>query len=335
MVKQDNTPEKVEASQEEHPTEGKIETKPKVEPQKKPDYMKMAAEEDGIELPESEENVNIREAVKQNEQNENTQKENTQSEIEISERYKGKTPEELVKMIEEKDKYIQSRSTELGTLKSQVEELNKQLAEQSEVRKKIEEIETQNIKQTQQIKGLPEEPEAPNITEADYYDDPTKVINAMNDYLKKLSEWNKNYIHAMISPYYEDRAKKGKEQLYNQLEEKYKDWPVKFDRKAVQEFLNKNPDYFVKYRTNAYEKAFHDMSASEYSQLSKKQQEQMREQIKQELLEETNTQKQAGNIGLSDLQTQGAGSSPAYDEERFEEDAEYRKKVMADMEKRK
>jgi len=78
------------------------------------------------------------------------------------------------------------------------------------------------------------------------------------------------------------------------------------------------------------------MNTAEFSQLSKKQQEEMREQVKKELLEEMNNQKQAGNIGMTDLQTQDlSGSSPEYDEKRFEEDTEYRRKVMADIEKRK
>ena len=61
----------------------------------------------------------------------------------------------------------------------------------------------------------------------------------------------------------------------------------------------------------------------------------MREQIKKELSEEMNNRKQAGNVGLTDLNTPTAtGSSPVYDEDKMEDDPEYRDQVLADIKKR-
>jgi len=87
---------------------------------------------------------------------------------------------------------------------------------------------------------------------------------------------------------------KGKGKLYKDLEEKYKDSPVNFDRKKVQEFLSQNPEYFKQYKTKAYEQAYHDISAPDLS----KSREKMREELKAEVMEEMKNNKQAGNIGL-------------------------------------
>jgi len=125
-----------------------------------------------------------------------------------------------------------------------------------------------------------------------------------------------------------------REKLYKDLEDKYKDFPVKFDRVKVQEFLNKNPEYFNQYKTKAYEQAYHDLSAADFSQTSKEEREKMREQIEKDVIEKIKTNKQAGNIGLSDLETPSAGKVE-YDADRMEDDPEYREKVIADMEERK
>jgi hypothetical protein len=338
MVTKDNTPEKTEAPQGEHPEKGTVQEEPRVEFRKKaPDiekYRKMVAEEEGVDPSQidDEGNVNIRAMATKGAEEEKTQEkegETEETKQEIPDRYKGKTPEELIKILEDKENYIQSRSGKIG-------ELQKQADIAAELQKKIEAIESQTLRETQKGPGLPQPPEAPDITEDEYFDDPLKALNKYKEYNKKVVEWNRQYIHAAVNPYYEERAKTGKKELYDQLEEKYKDYPVKYDRTKVQEFLDKNPDYFTKYKINAYEQAYHDMNTAEFSQLSKKQQDEMREQVKKELLEEMNNQKQAGNIGMTDLQTQDlSGSSPEYDEKRFEEDTEYRRKVMADIEKRK
>jgi hypothetical protein len=336
MVTKDNTPEKTEAPKGEHPEKGTVEEKPRVEFRKKaPDmekYRKMVAEEEGVDPSQldNEGNVNIRAMTTQGTQKEEKVEEPEGEKPEIPERYQGKTLEQMIQIAEEKEKMIQKQSGEVG-------EWKKKVAEAEEVRKKIAEIESQSFRQGQNITGLPEKPKRPKISEDDYYSDPVNAINKYNEYLEKMEAYNEQYINARLAPHEDERYRKFKKDLLEQLEEKYKDWPVKFNRKKVEEFLGNNPEYFTKYGfTNAYEKAYLDITAPSYSELSKKQKEEMREQMKNELLEEMNNKKQAGDIGMTDLQTQDlSGSSPGYDEERFEEDSEYRKKVLADIEKRR
>ncbi len=314
-----NTLNKAEAPQGEHPAKETAEKQ--IDIHKEPDMKELQALIDAEEgkIPE-EKAANMGEQKK----DEKTEEEKKA----IPEQYKGKTPEELVNLLTEKEKYIQSRSNEMG-------ELKKKIAEAEEVKKKIEEIETQTLKQTQQPTNLPPPPIKPVIDDNTYYDNPVKTLKEMADYETKLQEWTQQYVNAMISPYYKDKTKNGKEELYTKLEDKYKDYPVKFNRNKVQEFLDKNPKYFKEYGIGAYEKAYHDISANEFSQENQKTKEEMREQIKKELLEEMNNQKQATNIGFNDLNTQASGSSPVYDEALMEEDPEYRDKVLADMEKRR
>lgn len=248
--------------------------------------------------------------------------------VEIPERYKGKTPEELVKILDEKEKFIQSRSDEIGDWKQKVKEAEV-------LSEKVAKIEAETIKQSQQPSKLPERPQAPVINDTEYYDDPTKSLNKLVDYNKKLADYVDQITSAKTAPFYQGDMERRREKLYKDLEEKYRDFPVKFDRNKVQEFLNKNPDYFNQYKTKAYEQAYHDLSASDFSQTREKEMKDMREQAKKEAIEEIKTGKQAGEIGLSDLETPSAGSAPEYDTARMEDDAEYRDKVIADMEERK
>lgn len=312
-----NTLNKVDATKVEHPTNETAEKQ--VDIRKPPDMEELkrrVAEEDGEVPPEQAANTGEQKIEEKTEEPKEA----------IPDQYKGKTPEELVKILAEKEKYIQSRSNEMG-------ELKKKITDAEGVKKQLEEIEAQNFKQTQQPLNIPPPPEKPVITDDKYYENPVKALNDLADYQEKLAEYNKQYANAMVNPYYKDKAISGKEELLTKLEAKYKEYPVKFDRKKIQEFLDKNPKYFNDFKTGAYEKAYHDMSANEFSQNYQKTKEEMREQIKKELMEEMNTHKQAGNIGFGDLNTQpiDTGSSPAYDEDKMEEDPEYRDKVLADI----
>jgi len=85
-----------------------------------------------------------------------------------------------------------------------------------------------------------------------------------------------------LHPFIKAIMERKREKLYKDLEDKYKDSPVNFDRKKVQEFLSQNPEYFKQYKTKAYEQAYHDISAPDLS----KSREQMREELKAEVMEE-------------------------------------------------
>jgi len=251
--------------------------------------------------------------------------------VELPERYKGKSAEELVKLLDEKEKFIQGRSDEIG-------EYRQKIKETEELREKVVKIEEEAIKESQQPSNLPQKPQPPIISDSEYYEDPVKAFNKQSKYNKELLDYVDQLTSAKTAPFYQSDVEKRREKLYIEMENKYIDFPVKFDREKVQGFLNQNPQYFTKYKTNAYEQAYHDMSATDFSQQQKVERETMREQVKREVLEEMKNQSQASNVGLSDLETQSinpTGSAPKYDIEKMEEDPEYNRQVIADMEKRR
>lgn len=242
----------------------------------------------------------------------------------IDERYKGKTAEELVKLLDEKEKFIQSRSDEMGELREEAKETIK-------LKEKVAKIEEETLKKAQAPGNLPQRPVAPVITDDEYYNDPPKAIKKLTEYNQKLADYVDQITSVKTAPIYHITAERGKEKLYKDLEEKYKDSPVKFDRKKVQEFLDKNPEYFKTYKTGAYEQAYHDISAPEIVKVRDK----MREEARAEVMEEIKTGKQASSVGFNDLETPTAGEAVEYDNVKMEEDPEYRKKMIADMERRK
>ncbi|MBC8473353.1 MAG: hypothetical protein H8D54_00905, partial [Candidatus Omnitrophica bacterium] len=174
--------------------------------------------------------------------------------IELPERYKGKSADELVKLLDEKEKYIQSRSDEIGDWKQKV-------AEAEKLSEKVAKIEEEAVKESLQPGKLPKRPEAPVISDTEYYDDPIKALQKQAKYNQELLDYIDQTTSAKTAPLYQTDIEKRRDKLYTDLETKYKDYPVKVDRKKVQGFLEKNPSYFTKYKANAYEQAFHDISA--------------------------------------------------------------------------
>jgi len=314
----DNTLKK-DASKKENTPDEKVE--------KSVDIRKDLTEEEAQKMVDRENNPEAPESQASKEEKEKTEEPKEEPkkepEVELPERYKGKSAEELVKLLDEKEKFIQGRSDEIGEWKQKVKEAEI-------LSEKVAKIEEETMKQSQQPSKLPERPVL--VMDDEYYDDPVKALNKHN---QKMLDYVDQITSAKTAPFYQSDMERRREKLYKDLEDKYKDFPVKFDRKKVQEFLNKNPEYFKQYRTRAYEQAYHDLSASDFSQIRKEENEKMREQAKKEAIEELKTNKQAGNIGLSDLETPSTGSAPEYDADRMEEDPEYRGRVIADMEKRK
>lgn len=303
----------------------KKETTPKEKVEKVVDIRKDLTEEEAQKLVDKENNP---EASEEKEEKEEEKKEEPKEEPkeELPERYKGKSAEELVKLLDEKEKFIQGRSDEIGELREEAKETIK-------LKEKVAKIEEETMKQSP-VK-LPQRPVAPVISDDEYYKNPKKALDKVTAYNQKLAEYVDQITSAKTAPFYQGDMERRREKLYKDLEDKYKDYPVKFDRSKVQEFLDKNPEYFKQYRTKAYEQAYHDLSASGFSQTQKEEKERVREEVKKELVEESKTNKEAANIGLSDLETPSAGTTPEYDKDRMEDDAEYRKQVIADMEKRK
>lgn len=308
----------------------KKETTPKEKVEKQVDIRKDLTEEETKRLIaiENGKEPEAPESQASKEEKEKKEEPKEKPEVELPERYKGKSAEELVELLDEKEKFIQSRSDEIGDWKQKVKEAE-------ELSKKVAKIEEETMKKDQEPSKLPQRPQPPVISNDEYYDDPTKALNKLIEYNKKLADYVDQITSAKTAPFYQSDMERRREKLYKDLEDKYKDFPVKFDRKKVQEFLNKNPEYFQQYKTMAYEQAYHDLSASDFSQTQKEEKEKMREQVKKELIEEIKTNKQASDIGLSDLETPQAGSAPEYDIDRMEDDSEYRDQVIADMEKRK
>jgi len=311
MAKDSNTLKKTEAPQGENPVKEKAD-------EKTVDMRKVLTDKEAQELVDKENNP---EAIQESKEEEPGKE---KPEVELPERYKGKTAEELVKLLDEKESYIQSRSDEIGNFKKKVKEAEV-------LSEKVAKIEEETMKQTQAPGNLPQRPVEPVISDSEYYDDPTKALRKVLDYNKKLLDYTDQVTSAKTAPFYQGDMERKREKLYKDLEEKYKDSPVNFDRKKVQEFLSQNPEYFKQYKTKAYEQAYHDISAPDLS----KSREQMREEVKAEIVEEMKNNKQAGNIGLNDLATPQAGKATEYDKDKMEDDVEYRKQVIADMEKRK
>jgi len=311
MADKDNTLKKADPK-------GEHSAKEKVE--KTVDIRKVLTDKEAQELVNKENNPEVKEKT------EEPGKEKTEepNKMELPERYKGKTAEELVGLLDEKEKFIQSRSDEIGDWKKKVKEAEV-------LSEKVAKIEEETMKQTQAPGKLPQRPVEPVISDSEYYDDPPKALKKLLDYNKKLLDYTDQITSAKTAPFYQGDMERRREKLYKGLEDKYKDSPVKFDRKKVQEYLSKNPEYFKQYKTKAYEQAFHDISAPDLS----KSREKLREEVKAEVIEEMKTTKQAGNIGLSDLETPQVGEATEYDKGKMEDDPEYRKQVIADMEKRK
>lgn len=304
------TLKKTEASQGEHPVKEKAEEKVDIRKDLTEDEAKKLIAKENGEEPETKEDKKTEEEPK----------------TELPERYKGKTPEELVKILDEKEKFIQSQSNEVGDWKKKVKEAEI-------LREKVAKIEEDVSKESQRPSRLPQRPQAPTISDDEYYDNPTKSLNKLVAYNQKLADYVDQLTSAKTAPFYQGDMERKREKLYKGLEEKYKDYPVPFDRSKIQEFLNKNPEYFRQYKTKAYEQAYHDLSAEDFSKNRKKEEQKIREEIEKRVREEIRTGKQAANVGLSDLETPQAGS-PEYDKNRMEEDSAYRDQVIADMEKR-
>ena len=191
----------------------------------------------------------------------------------IPERYKGKTDEELIRLIEEKEKFVQSRSDEIGDWKKKVKEAEV-------LNQKVSKIEEESMKQTPGT--MPKKPVKPVITDQEYYDNPVGSWNKLADYQEKAMDYADQISSAKTAPFYQGDMERRREKIYNGLEEKYKDSPVKFDRKKVQEFLNKNPEYFKQYKVNAYEQAYHDISVPDLS----KSREEIKEEVRAEIIAE-------------------------------------------------
>lgn len=319
MAKDSNTLKKTEAPKGEHPVKEKAE-------EKQVDIREKLTPEE--EMKKAERLVALEEGKEKKTEEPGKEPKEEKPGVELAERYKGKSAEELIGLLDEKEKYIQGRSDEIGELRKSVEE-SKVLSE------KVAKIEEETMKQTQAPGKLPERPQAPVISDDEYYNDPPKAMNKLVEYNKKLADYVDKITSAKTAPFYQGDMERRREKLYKDLEEKYKDFPVKFDRNKVQEFLNKNPEYFNQYKTKAYEQAYHDLSAEDYKGTREKENKEMREKVEKEVIEKIKTGKQAGEIGLSDLETPSAGGAPEYDADRMEEDPEYRDKVIADMEERK
>ena len=325
-MEKDNTLEKAEPVKG-HPVKEKVEKPVDIHKDLTMEEAERRVAEENGEVPEAPESQAEEKKAEEEKAEEPTKKE---GEIEgsIPDNYKGKKTEELIKLLQEKENYIQKRSGEIGELKKQAETAE-------ETRKKVEQIEQEIISQEEKKNlKIPQPPEPPTITDDEFYNEPVKSYQKIIEYNKKLAEYNRLYVNSMVNPFYQAEVERKRDKLYQNLEDKYKNHPVKFDKQKIQEYLNKNPQYFTKYKTDAYEKAYHDLSTDQYSEQYSKTKEEIREQVKKELLEEQNTHKQAGNVGLSDLQTQPTGSTPEYDKAKMEDDAEYRDQVIADMEKR-
>ncbi|GAH36027.1 unnamed protein product, partial [marine sediment metagenome] len=142
----------------------KKEITPKEKVEKTVDIRKKLTEKEAQEIVDRENKPEASQESKE-EKKEEPKEEKTEEKVEIPERYKGKTAEELVGLLDEKEKFIQSRSDEIGELREEAKETIK-------LKEKVDRIEEETLKMAQAPGKLPQRPVAPVINDSEYYEDP-------------------------------------------------------------------------------------------------------------------------------------------------------------------
>jgi len=206
----------------------------------------------------------------------------------IPDKFKGKTPEELIKLSRETESY----NTKLS---QKNKELEKQLKDLEAINAKIEEYEKSAVVKDQQaIKAnLPKYPE-----DELYYDDPIK-------YNKQVKAYNDAVLKAALDPLYGQNYGYEKAKVINALKDKTKDRVIPYaDIEAeVEAHLKKNPELFDLHKLKAREVVYSEMLAERLPDKLEELKSKAKEEVQREL-EEENADLSNAQVLSSDITTQ-------------------------------
>jgi len=231
----------------------------------------------------------------------------------IPDKFKNKTPEELIKMSRETEAY----STKLS---QKNKELEQKLKEAEVINAKIDEYEKSAVvKDQQNIKSnLPLYP-----PDELYYDDPIK-------YNKQVKAYNDAVLKAAIDPLYGQNYGYEKTKVIDALKEKTKDRVIPYAEieAEVEAHLKKNPELFDIYKLKAREVVYGEMVAERLSDkvedIKKKAVEEAKKELKEEEEDLSNTQ-----IMSSDITTLKRASKPVDFAEQLETEDNPKKVIEA------
>ena len=197
----------------------------------------------------------------------------------IPDKFKNKTPEELIKMSRETEAY----STKLS---QKNKELEQKLKEAEVINAKIDEYEKSAVVKDQQaIKAnLPDYP-----PDELYYDDPIK-------YNKQVKAYNDAVLKAAIDPLYGQNYGYEKKKVIDALKEKTKDRVIPYSEieAEVESHLKKNPELFDIHKLKAREVVYSEIVAERLPQKE--------DEFKKKTIEETKKELEEENADMSNAQ---------------------------------
>ena len=205
----------------------------------------------------------------------------------IPDKFKNKTPEELIKMSRETEAY----STKLS---QKNKELEQKLKEAEVINAKIDEYEKSAVVKDQQAitSNLPKYPDISLL-----YDDPEK-------YHQKVKEYTDAKIKAATDPLYGKTYNVDKKEVINALKEKTKDRVIPYSEieAEVEAHLKQNPELFDIHKLKAREVVYAEMVAERLPEKEDEFKKKTIEEAKKELQEEGEDLSQA-QVMSSDITT--------------------------------
>jgi len=205
----------------------------------------------------------------------------------VPDKFKNKTPEEIIRLSRETEAY----STKLS---QKNKELEQKLKEAEAINAKIEEYEKSAVVKDQQtIKAnLPKFPE-----DEVYYEDPIK-------YNKQVKAYNDAVLKAALDPLYGQNYGYEKAKVINALKEKTKDRVIPYSEleAEVEAHLKKNPELFDLHKLKAREVVYSEILAERLPQKEDEFRKKTIEETKKEL-EEDNADLNNAQVMSSDITT--------------------------------
>ena len=205
----------------------------------------------------------------------------------VPDKFKNKTPDELIKMSRETEAY----STKLSQKHT---ELEKQVKELEVINAKIDEYEKSAVVKDQQAitSNLPKYPDISLL-----YDDPEK-------YHQKVKEYTDAKIKAATDPLYGKTYNVDKKEVINALKEKTKDRVIPYSEieAEVEAHLKQNPELFDIHKLKAREVVYAEMVAERLPEKEDEFKKKTIEEAKKELQEEGEDLSQA-QVMSSDITT--------------------------------
>jgi len=219
----------------------------------------------------------------------------------IPDKFKNKTPEELIKMSRETEAY----STKLS---QKNKELEQKLKEAEVINAKIDEYEKSAVVKDQQA-GKANLPDYP--PDELYYDDPIK-------YNKQVKAYNDAVLKAAIDPLYGQNYGYEKKKVIDALKEKTKDRVIPYSEieTEVEAHLKKNPELFDIHKLKAREVVYSEIVAERLPQKEDEFKKKTIEETKKEL-EEENADLSNAQVMSSDITTLKRASKPVSFEEQL------------------